>query len=746
SAATLRLRDDLIFSQQGESGAATFVIKDPARGRFFRFKEPEHFIARQLDGATSLDLVRQRVEERFGGAIPAEALERFVERLRLLGLLDDGTVPAAVYERGRIRGDILYLRMKAFDPDRLLDWLVARLGFFFQPAFVAASALLVLLAFGITTTNWPEIRHQFSGLFRFESLLVAWVVVLLVVTLHEFAHGLTCKHFGGRVHEMGAMLIYFQPAFYCNVSDAWLFPEKYQRLWVTFAGAFFELFLWGLSTVVWLVTEPATTLNHLALIVVATSGIKSLFNMNPLIKLDGYYLLSDYLDIPNLRGKAFQYLGASLKRLCGETPDWLRNVTPRERRIYLIYGVFAFVYSYWLLSVILLQLGGWLVEQLQGWGFLLSVAMVGVLFRNSLKNSFKSLTAAVQQQGAKLASFGRFLRKAVLLGLLAAVMFLCRMEMKVAGTFAILPIHNADVRAEVAGIIQEVRVDEGDVVKQGDILACLSDRDTRAELRKVAAEIAEKQARLKLLKAGPRPEEIDLARTAVAKADERLKYARNQLGMDKTLFEQQLISRREYEVTEEIVAVRDKELQEAGERLKVLLAGSRPEEIEATEAEINRLLAQQRHLDEQLRLLVVTSPASGIITTHKPKEIIGQHVNKGDLIAKVHEMQTVTAEISVSEKDISEVRVGQSVVLKCRAYPGRSFNGTVVSIAPIATKSEDWRAERTVLVTTQLENDALLLKPEMSGNAKIYCGERRVFDLLTRRIARFLRVEFWSWW
>jgi len=233
----------------------------------------------------------------------------------------------------------------------------------------------------------------------------------------------------------------------------------------------------------------------------------------------------------------------------------------------------------------------------------------------------------------------------------------------------------------------------------------------------------------------------------VGKNEERLKYARSELERDKTLAAAQLLSLKELEQAEEQVAVREKELQEAREQLKLLLAGSRPEEIEALEAEINRLSAQQRYLDEQLQLLTVNSPAAGVITTRKLKEKIGQHVNKGDLIAEVHDLKTVTAEITVPEKEIADVHVGQKVVLKARAYPGRNFEGTVTAVAPIATKpTEQGPPNRTVLVTTQLENSALLLKPAMSGMAKIYCGERRALDLTSRRFVRYLRVEFWSWW
>src|SRR5207244_9974146 len=149
--------------------------------------------------------------------------------------------------------------------------------------------------------NWPQFQHSLPELYRLATIPLIVAIILLVTAAHEFAHGFTCKHFGGEVHEMGVLLIYFQPAFYCNVSDAWLFPEKSRRLWVTFAGPYFELFLWALSTLTWRVTESGTGLRWVALVVMVTSGIKLFFNLNPLIKLDGYYLLSDALGIENLR-------------------------------------------------------------------------------------------------------------------------------------------------------------------------------------------------------------------------------------------------------------------------------------------------------------------------------------------------------------------------------------------------------------------------------------------------------------
>lgn len=112
----------------------------------------------------------------------------------------------------------------------------------------------------------------------------------------------------------------------------------------------------------------------------------------------------------------------------------------------------------------------------------------------------------------------------------------------------------------------------------------------------------------------------------------------------------------------------------------------------------------------------------------------------------MHAVDAVTAEISVPEHDISEVRVGQPIVLKARAFPDTSFEGTVTAIAPTARKPLKGAFDRTVRVTTELANPERLLKPEMTGNAKISSGPRRLLEVVTRRFARYVRVEFWSWW
>src|SRR6267378_3921587 len=353
-----KLRTDLIVRPQQTARETSVIVKNPVTGKFFQLGEAELFIAEHLDGKTTLETIRQLVEARFGGELPLAVLTAFLQNLKKYGFLEtaDPTETIERKEPSRFRGSPLYCRFKVFDPCQLLKRLVSCTGLFYTPYFGVLSAATILMAVGVTFANWGDFRQELPKLYEsWSTIAVVLALNFLVVGAHEFGHGLTCTRFGGEVHEMGCALVFLQPAFYCNVSDAWLFPEKSKRLWVGFAGPYFELFLWSLAVLTWRVSEPDTWINFIALSVMATSGLKTLLNFNPLIKLDGYYLLSDYLEIPNLRKRSFRFVGSLIERLFGiesaSQPE--ENLSPRERRILPIYGIAALAGSFSILSYIL---------------------------------------------------------------------------------------------------------------------------------------------------------------------------------------------------------------------------------------------------------------------------------------------------------------------------------------------------------------------------------------------------------
>src|SRR5574341_48947 len=373
-----KFRPDLILTAQKFEGETFYVLKDPKSQKFFRIKEWEYFITQNLDGKTPPDEIIDRFKAEFDLTLSPATLNQFLEKIDLLDFLEKEEKEREP-ERGfqRVQKEkntfkkILFLKLKAFDPDPLITRLYAKTRFLFtKPALIFMSAV-ILLASLISIASWGDINWSFGSLATVTNLLGVWLTIFWVVSLHEFAHALTCKSYGGEGREMGFLLLYFQPCFYCNLSDAWLFPERNKKLLVGFSGAYFQIFIWAMATVIWRITDQEIFINQFAFITMITSGVLVLFNFNPLIKLDGYYLLSDYLQIPNLRRKAFHYLGNWFKRYILRLPMELPPASVKEKKVFPIYGILALLYSALLLGFVFWKIGQFLIGQLEGTGFVL---------------------------------------------------------------------------------------------------------------------------------------------------------------------------------------------------------------------------------------------------------------------------------------------------------------------------------------------------------------------------------------
>src|SRR5262249_866360 len=218
-------------------------------------------------------------------------------------------------------------------------------------------------------------------------IVIFFSVLFIVVGFHENGHGLTCKRYGGEVHEVGFMLIYFMPAFYANVSDAWTFQSKAAKLWVTFAGAFVELIICSIASFVWYFSPPGYLTHDVAFIFMLVAGLSSiLVNMNPLVKLDGYFALIDYLEIPNLSGESSKYLSALARKYIFRAQAPIPEHKPRLKRIMFVYGLLALCYRIIFLTFILLffnrMIMGWFPEV----GFFIFLLIAWLLLRKKLKS------------------------------------------------------------------------------------------------------------------------------------------------------------------------------------------------------------------------------------------------------------------------------------------------------------------------------------------------------------------------
>ena len=387
------------------------------------------------------------------------------------------------------------------------------------------------------------------------------------------------------------------------------------------------------------------------------------------------------------------------------------------------------------------------------------------------------------------------------LGAMSAVLSFVEIKDRASGDFEVRSVARAELRAQVAGFLREAYYDEGDRVSPGMLVVRLEIPNLDSRITQKRAEVQEIEAKLRLLDAGPRPEEVleqrhrvqrarewrDLARRELAQArlvlkeelerldgliaqcEAELEYAQAALQRAEKLLAKNastesdyLDAKKKFRVcrskcrqaqadkrarqavgtleAEVELARRENEQAEAFSTLTLLEAGTRPEEIEAAQAHLARLQEELRYSEGLQEKLLIHSPTSGLVVTPRVKEKVGQYFEEGDLICEIAEPAVLEAEILLSEQQVARVRLSQTVQLKARALPFRTFQAKVDRIAPSASIGD---VQSSVTVYCRLENSDAALRPGMSGYARNYGERRPIGAIAIDRILGFLRTEFW---
>ena len=481
-----RLRSDLVLVEQTYRGELSYIVKDPTTHKYFRFRPLEVAVMRALQqAATAADAVATLAEE--GIRITAATVSKFAERLKSMGLCERTLRERSVLQmerlraqrrerlaQGPFRGELFRIRWSMGDPDKFMDRTLPYLRFCFGRRFLAVSAVLFAIQSIILAIKWPEFTSAIGDLLTLNTtlgnLFALWVTGLVIIAIHELAHGYTCKYFGGQVHEIGAMLFYFEPAFFCNVNDAWTFPELRARLWVTAAGSWAQMVVASVAAVVWWAAAPDTLLSTIALSAVLMGGITSvLMNLNPLVPLDGYYALSDWLEVPNLRQRAMAHLKWTVQTrvLRQELP--MPAADEREQRIFLIYGILAAVYITSALLIVAGVVYGWLNRWLGAAGAVLFAIAIWLMARESVVGLLRGAQQIWRERRTRLTGLWRSRRVAVLtiVALVVALGFIIRRPITVTGGFETSPASRFALVAPDSGVVFQLLAAEGGVVEPG---------------------------------------------------------------------------------------------------------------------------------------------------------------------------------------------------------------------------------------------------------------------------------------
>ena len=724
-------------------------------------RETEFSIAGMFDGSRSVEEVASDFAEKSGKKIKLEDFIQYQQRLESLGLFEFDDETAAppdpgLWKKRTLLQKILFLKIKAVDPEKFLSRITPLTDILFSRLMIPVYVVLFLIASAIVLSNRLELAQQLKRSMTPETIIHIWLTIIFLTWLHELAHALTCKRHGGRVSEFGVLLLYLQVCFYVNVSDAYLFEDKKKRIKVTLAGAKNQLVVWALFVILWRITEPYTFMNQTAFMVTAVTFIMIAFNVNPLLKLDGYYYLVDKWGIPNLRSRAFGYWRKLLaKSLFGIRSE--DNETPREKRIFKWYGLASILYSFGLFGYVLYQVTGLVFSWLGIFGLAILYGIVLYLIVEAVKKM--GLFKIADQKGAILRPRTWIILIVVVVGL-AVLSAIVRLDLKVSQDCLIYPIETMTLESVGPGFV-ELAIDkgsgeksvrrlsvagedlqllsinplfaEGASVAKGDIIANISSSQSEADMAESRANLDRAQSQLDLLKKGPRPEEISQVDELISQVRLKLKKSDAELARSNELSGKRMISAEQLEEVKTGNDILKSQINLYKKQRKLLQDGARPEEIAIAEAEIRAIRAQLTKLENQIAASNITSPLDGLVTS----------VRTGSGILTVARMDTMRIRIPVPEKEISDVAPGMTVKFKTRSYPGITFAGKITKIAEQTEKGE---LQPIFVVTAEAPNPEALLKSGMTGHAKIYCGKKPAYKIILQRVVRWFRVEFWGWY
>jgi putative peptide zinc metalloprotease protein len=723
----IRRRPDLVVNKQRYQGRQYWIVKDPVGLNYFRFQEEEFAILNWLDGQTSLDDLRHRFEKQF--APQKIALE---ELGRLIGMLhQSGLVIAGVQGQGKQllkrRGErkkkeflaalsnVLAIRFKGLDPEQLLNWLYPKVSWFFTrtAAFFClllfASALsLVLVQFDTFRAKLPGF-HQFFGPSNWFYLAIAMGCTKV---LHEFGHGLSCKHFGGECHELGVMFLVLTPCLYCNVSDSWMLPNKWHRAFIGAAGMYVEICIASVATFVWWFSEPGL-LNNVALSTMFVCSVSTVvFNGNPLLRYDGYYILSDVLEIPNLRQKATTILYRKLGSWCLglEEPD--DPFLPKSNQFwFMLYSVAAAVYSWVVMfSILFFLFKVFEPYRLQVIGQIIAAASIASLVGRPLWSLGKFFYVPGRIDEVKKPRM--YASLAIVATILLLVLFL-PLPYHVHCSLEVQPRDAEQVYVMVPGELDVLHVERGQKVEPGMPLADLRNIDLELEIAQLQTQRDQYQAQLQHLQQARY--EDDKAAAQIPGVNDSLKAVEEQLTDRKVdLTRLKLVSHR------------------AGVVIPPMSVPPRP----STDGK----LPSWHGTPLEKRNLGALLPAS-------------------TWFCQIGDPDKFDAILVVDQSDIELVREGQNVKIMLDELPGQTFQSpiTAISNSPIETppnqlsnkrggsvetKTDPSGVERTVNISysakAPLDDPDGLLLTGLKGQAKIDAD----YHSLGWRLWRFLQHTF----
>ena len=586
-----RLRSHAQLHRHQYRGQTWYVLQDRSNERFHRFSPSAYAFIGLMDGARTVQDIWELASTKLGDDAPTQPeVVQLLSQLHAADVLQCDIPPdiAELLHRHeqtqqkkwqRRVMSIFSWQFPLVDPERFLQTFVPLVRPFFGWSGAVLWLVIVIPALLIGVAHWSDLSaNMIDRMTTPQNLVLLWFLFPIIKVLHELGHAFAVKVFGGEVHEMGIMLLVFSPVPYVDASASSAFSSKWQRAVVGAAGMIVELVIASVAMFVWVSVEPGAV-HTLAYNTIMIAGISTVvFNGNPLLRFDGYYILADLIEIPNLRQRANQYLGYVCERyLFGREEAQVPNATPGERAWFVGYSVSSFVYRIFVVFAILL----FLTDQFFVLGMFFAIMTSVTWFLMPLGKGLSYLFTSPRIRRVR----GRAL--AVSTGAMAALLValcLTPVPFRTRAEGVVWIPDEAIVRAGADGFVQKVVGIPGSRVSRGDVLVVCHDSVLTTQLAVLEAQLREIEARIR------------------------------------------------EQIPENIV------------KAKIL---------EEEKHYIEEKLARTK---EQVQDLVITAKVDGTLVIPRVEDLPGRFVHRGDVLAHVVDLNTLTVRTIVDQTDIDLIR------------------------------------------------------------------------------------------
>jgi putative peptide zinc metalloprotease protein len=503
-----RLAPDVVFKEHIEDGKPVVRVLVPSQEAMFTFPLQNWTLAQLFDGVRSYDQIAELYSAEIGTQYDADEVREFAATMEEAGFwhktAQDKNILLMQKDAQKRRkelkakkskyGDLAQIAFPAVNPDKFLTWLHRYTSWIYTWWFTLVTLLAFAIMAAITLAHWSEIGQDTLHFFNFKEKTwgdvgLFYLVAVGAMCWHEIGHGHATKHYGGRVPAMGFLLIYLTPAFYTDTAEGQVLASRHQRMIIALAGAWAELYICTVATVLWWASSPNTTIHSVAYMMMLITGIASvLINFNPLMKLDGYYVMSEILGLVDLKENSTAYTAAWVKAHIWGLPVDVPYVPRRRRLGYAVYALLSGLYSYTVLYVVARLVGNIFRNFEAEWAFVPQLGTAAFIFRSRIRKLVNFMKLVYLDKRERMRDWLGSRPALFLTAGICAILLVPLWRESLQGQFLLESSNRAVVRAMVPGTVQRVFATEGQTVEAGQPLVSLTSLPLQAKLSKSRAD------------------------------------------------------------------------------------------------------------------------------------------------------------------------------------------------------------------------------------------------------------------